>query len=69
MANDKLEKIVAVAYKKALQIVEENSPPDSNSNSKIIAASYLTPILIEIDLDDNDDVKEDETNFGEGDNA
>lgn len=57
--SDKIEELVAVAYKKALLIVEKQSPPDTSSNSLVVAASFLTPILIEIDMDEENDTKDD----------
>ena len=50
--NDKFEAAVRLAYKKALRIVEEETPPDAHTNSKIIAAARLVHLLLEIDLDD-----------------
>lgn len=50
--NDKITEAVRDAYKKALRIVEEESPPDAHTNSKIVAAARLVYLLLEVDLDD-----------------
>lgn len=51
---DKYEKAVANAFKKALSIVQKVSPPDTHANSLVVAASNLAPLLMEIDLDEED---------------
>lgn len=50
--DDKIEEAVRKAFRKALKIVEEESPPDAHANSKLVAASKLVYMLLEIDLDD-----------------
>lgn len=50
--HEKMEKFVAEAFRKALRIVNQECQPDVNDNSKTIAAAFLAPCLIEIDLDD-----------------
>ena len=50
--TDKFEAAVRLAFKQALRIVEEESPPDAHTNSKIVAAARLVHLLLEIDLDD-----------------
>ena len=53
MPNDKLVEAVRIAYKKALQLIEEESPPDAHTNSKIVAAAKLVYVLLEVDLDED----------------
>ncbi len=50
--RDKYQEAVAKAYKKALNIVQKESPPDSSPNSHVVAAAQLTELFIEINLDD-----------------
>lgn len=50
--KDKYQEAVAKAYKKALTVIQRESPPDSHANAQIVAASHLTPLFIEIDLND-----------------
>lgn len=47
---DQYEKAVAEAFKKALKIVQKEAPADTHSNSIVVAAASLTPILIEVDI-------------------
>lgn len=53
--SDKFQEAIARAYKKALNVVQKESPADTNSNSQIIAASNITALFIEIDLDEDED--------------
>ena len=50
--SDKIAQAVRDAYKKALQIVEEETPPDAHTNAKIVAAARLVYLLLEVDLDE-----------------
>jgi len=50
--QDKYQEAVARAYKKALQVIQKESSPDSHANAHIVAAAHLTPLFIEIDLDE-----------------
>ncbi len=50
--NAKFESAIRLAFKKALNIIETESPPDAHTNSKIIAAARLVHLLLEVDLDD-----------------
>ena len=49
--DDKITQAVREAYRKALQIAEDESPPDTHSNSKAVVASKLTYLLLELDLE------------------
>lgn len=53
--DDTLEKHVAEAYKRALKIVQKESPPDTHANSHVVAAAALVPFLIEINCDSKDE--------------
>ena len=52
--KDKYQEAVAKAYKKALTVIQKESPPDSHVNAQIVAAAHLTPLLLEIDLNEPD---------------
>jgi hypothetical protein len=52
MAENKFDAAIKEAYKKALKIVEECSPPDAHVNAKIVAAAKLVHLLLALDLDD-----------------
>lgn len=58
--KDKYQEAVARAYRKALTVIHKESPPDCHSNAKIVAAAHLTPLFIEIDLDDSKNDSEEE---------
>jgi len=50
--SEKFEEAVRIAFRKALKIVDGESPPDAHINSKIVAAARLVHILLEVDLDE-----------------
>jgi hypothetical protein len=52
--RDKFQEAVAKAYRKALSVIQKESPPDSNANAHILAAAQITPLFIEIDLDEDE---------------
>lgn len=50
-----IERSVAEAYRKALKIVQKESPPDIATNAAVVAASNLLPFLLEVDCDKRDE--------------
>ena len=50
--RDKYEAKVKAALKQALKIIDEITGPDTHANAKIVAATDLVPLLLELDLDD-----------------
>ena len=53
MSSEKLEQAIAEAYAKAYNIVRSNSGPEVHPNAIAVAASNMTLVLLEIDLDDD----------------
>lgn len=53
MSSEKLEEALADAFVRALKIVRSNSGPDAHENALIVAASNMTLVLLEVDLDED----------------